>query len=268
MKIDDVLVVEQKSKDNYIKLIASDEGRLYLSMSGSWYEVADSEVQYMSGIGFIACYVEGNKGTKFFVALGFSKIPDVMEYLSHWCYEELEKLKNRKVESFKAYLNYCLDYVAKNVDVENLRPTYKTEYIDNRYYGGGVFTYVHIYLSYGESWDDDYDKTYYLTEELTSQLIDRKMNGEDDYNWFGDIIVRFRPTADNREDFIKKPTFEAIQDWESDCLVTVDKLMLSLKSGMGTGGSGYYSDGLCKTDIPVDAYKLDKRFTHVIWYGK
>ena len=41
-----------------------------------------------------------------------------------------------------------------------------------------------------------------MSEELTSQLIDKKLDGEDEYNWFGEVMVQFRPTTGDREDFL------------------------------------------------------------------
>lgn len=201
MEIDRVLVLEQVAGKS-IKLIARDDGKIYLALPDSSYEVAEGEVQYLGGMAFIMCYVDGWRGAKMFVTLRFSQIPDVMYYFSYWGESKLQELKEEKWNSFKSYLQYCLNFIAENVDVDVLKPTYKTEYVDNRDYGGGVFTYVHIYLSFGESWDDDYRRCYELSEELTSQLIDKKLDGEDEYNWFGEVMVQFRPTTGDREDFL------------------------------------------------------------------
>ncbi len=184
------------TSDSGSMLQVSDEGVIKLHLLENEHTVAMDCVMYLGELALVMCYVSGNSGDILFFRLRDSQISDVMDYFYYWDREKLQELKDAKWNSFKSYLQYCLDFVGKNVDVEGLKPTYVTEYVDNRDYGGGVFTYVNIYLSFGISWDDDFERTYDLTKELTSQLIDRKINGDDEYNWLGKILVEFRPTAE------------------------------------------------------------------------
>lgn len=192
------------SKSEYwksVRLYATDEGKITLGMYGNSFDLACDEIYHMNGMSFLMVYVNSEIKSKFFLSIKTSQEPDIKDYLRYWNASRLGDLKNNKVNSFLSYVNYCLDFIRDNVDVEGLKPTYSTEYVDNTEYGGGILTYFHIYLKCGRDWDDNFKITSALNQQLTSELIDRKFSGEDEYYWFSNMIVQFRPLDDYRENF-------------------------------------------------------------------
>lgn len=184
-----------------VKLVVSDEGKINLNLFSQFYKVAYHGLQHFGDMSFIMAYSGEGSRTKIFFPIKLSIEPDIVEFFDYWNEEKLNELKGTKAKSFLSYLNYCLDFIRDNVDVEGLKPTYKTEYIDNTDYGGGISTYIYIYLKCGKDWDNNFKITNALNEQLSSELIDRHFVGEDDYYWFSNIIVQFRPLDDYREDF-------------------------------------------------------------------
>lgn len=62
--------------------------------------------------------------------------------------------------------------------------------------------------------------------------------------------------------------YSEIEDWEKPCLLEIQQFYNSIKMGMGTDGSGYYSDGVMKVYEKVNLDNLNFDYTHVIWYDK
>ena len=261
---DRILNIEGKN----IQLQATDEGFIQLKLFNQYHKVVHNDLQHIIDMSFIMAQAGEGSRTNLFLPVKLSLQPDVYNYFKYWDGEKLKELKSARVKSFIAYIEYCLDFIKNNVDIETYKPTYSTEYNDNTDYGGGISTYVYVYLKCGKDWDDNFRITSQLNEFLSSQLIDRHFSGEDDYYWFSNIIVQFRPLDDNKEDFFPKTNFKALEKWEEGCLVPVTQLIASLRSGMGTEGSGVYSDGLCKTNIPFTLSDIDNRFNYVVWYDK
>lgn len=197
MSSDKTLVVS-----NNVTLKVSDDGKIYLNVGSQLYYLADYGIQYIQDRCFLMAYIAEGKEGKIFIPVNIGSVPDVQAYFDYWDKERLSEVKSYKVRSFLAYINHCINFVRENVDVEKYKPTYETEYIDNTDCGGGIFTYINILMSFGESWDDDFDKTYELTERLTSELIDKSLgDGGDGYRWYGEFMFVFKPKFGDREDF-------------------------------------------------------------------
>lgn len=189
--------------DKDIKLVACDEGYVFLSTPTGGYQLIYNGIEDILDEGFLLLEVsEGSKSNMLF-PVPDDKYLEVDSFLKHWDGENLQALKDKKVKSFLDYGKKVLKFIEENIDVAKMKPTYRTEYVDNTDYGGGVSTYVYIDLSWGESWEDDFEKSHVLTSMLTSQLIDEHFDCKDDYLWFSKIIVMFEPKAKNICDFIK-----------------------------------------------------------------
>lgn len=209
--MDDTLIlesVEVDGKDKEILLVVVDTGKIILRIDHDSFEVACHDLYYMNGMTFIMVRAMEGCRLNLFVPLNLKIEPDVAAFLKYWDMLKLQEVKMKRLNSFIEYLKVCRDFISENVDVEGLKPTYATEFVDNSDYGGSVFTYIHINISWGESWSDDFNKSYDLTDNLTSLLIDRKLEGEDDFNWFSEVMVQFRPKALDSEDFEKFEKFE------------------------------------------------------------
>ena len=267
------LVIESiKTKDGVreTKLRACDDGNIYLSTPDASFKLQYNEFYDVIGEGFINCKTHEDSKLEILFAIVDEDYARIEEFLEYWDGENLKKLKDVKVNSFIRYWKTVFKFIEDNVDVKGLKPTYRTEYIDNTDCGGGIFTYVHIDLSFGLSWDDDFQKTYELTDRLSEVLVNQHLENDDEYLWFSEFMVRFEPTAKNPCDFVpNKPTFTALEEWEEDCVVPIEQFKNSIKLGMGTEGHGFYSDGINKSDIPVSLDReLNEYFKFVVWYDK
>lgn len=181
-------------------LRVSEDGEIKLHIAENEHTVADDSVVYLGGLAFVPCYVSGNSGGMLFFRLKDAHIPDVMDFFSYWDKGKLQELKNEKVKSFLDYISFCLDFIRSEVDVEKYKPTYSTEFVDLRDCGGGTYVSVEVFLTFGNSWDEDYEKTYDLTESLTGKLFERELQGG--RKWVGEVMVVFRPAKCDKEGYL------------------------------------------------------------------
>lgn len=204
-----VLLTKDKKIDSEVYLLACDEGdsngvgSIKVLFPDMMYDLYDRDILYIADRAFLV--LNTCKGTRINVMYPLKSSEElvVRDFLGYWGSKRLQELKQTKWLGFLGYWKHVLEFVGKNVDVEKLKPTYETYYVDNRDYGGGESLYFNIRLSYGKNWHHDFDKTNKLNSLLLSEQIDRSFDGLDEERWFSNIHINFRPLADDIEDFVE-----------------------------------------------------------------
>lgn len=204
-----VLLTKDKKTNSEVYLLACDEGdgngvgSIKVLFPDTTYDLYDRDILYVADRGFLVLNV--CKGTRINIMYPLKSSEElvVRDFLSYWGSKRLQELKQAKWLGFLGYWKHVLEFVDKNVDVEKLKPTYETYYVDNRDYGGGESLYFDIRMSYGKNWHHDFDKTNKLNNLLMSEQIDMDFDDLDEERWFSKIHINFRPLADDIEDFVE-----------------------------------------------------------------
>lgn len=204
-----VLLTKDKKTNSEVYLLACDDGdnnglgSIKVMFPDMTYDLYDRDILYIADRAFLV--LNACKGTRINVMYPLKSSEElvVRGFLSYWGSKRLQELKQAKWLGFLGYWKHALDFIGENVDVEKLKPTYKTHYIDNRDYGGSESLYLDIRMSYGKSWHHDFDKISKLNKLLMSEQIDRSFDDSDEEMWFSKIHINFRPLADNIEDFVE-----------------------------------------------------------------
>lgn len=204
-----VLLTKDKKTNSEVYLLACDEGdsngvgSIKVLFPDMTYDLYDRDILYIADRAFLV--LNACKGTRINVMYPLKSSEEliVRDFLSYWGSKRLQELKQAKWLGFLGYWKHVLEFVDKNVDVEGLKPTYLTEVSDHREHGDGIHIQIHILLSFGKSWQDDFDKTWELTEKLVDEQIDRSFDGLDKHNCYSNVMIQFRPIAGYVEDFVE-----------------------------------------------------------------
>ncbi len=204
--MDRVLVLEEFCDSeglHKVYLFACDDGCLNLRLPSGSYPLRYDEIVHISDDSYISLVVFEGSTAELLYQIEDEHYDEVADFLEYWDGYRLKELKDKKVNSFLDFWKFIFKFVEDNVDLEQTKPTFEVAPSDCRDYGGGLSIYFNIDLSWGNSWEDDYNKGRELTEELMSLLIDREFLDDDALRWYGDIFINFNPKAKNKKDFIK-----------------------------------------------------------------
>lgn len=202
-----------KSKEHEVKLLACDDGIIRVKFPDNTYILEDRNLVYISDRAFLSlCAIEGTR-INFLLPLKLNEERLARDFLDYWGEKRSKELKNIKWLGFLGYWKHVLDFISKNVDIELCKPTYRTVYYDHKDTDGSEGTNIEVLMSWGVSWQDDFDKSWELTERLVDEQIDRDIDGLDGYRWYRNLMVQFRPIAGNVEDFVKFDYKEVENDY-------------------------------------------------------
>lgn len=185
-----------------VKLTVCDEGGVWLSLPDKWYKLSDRCVTYIADRGFLVLCASEDTDLNLLYPINPSECATVRDFMTYWGKDRLLEVNNKKWNGFTNYLNHVLGFIKENINVERLKPKYRTLYHDHRGYGGDEANNIEILVSWGESWRDDFDKCWALTERLVGEQIGRSFDGEDENYWFSSVSVTFRPLASDTCDFV------------------------------------------------------------------
>lgn len=266
----EVTLTKDKKSGQEVKMFVSDEGTIKVSLPSGVLDLYDRDILYIQDRAFLV--LNTYEGTRINVMYPLKNSEELLvrDFLSCWGQKRLDEVKNAKWLNFIEYWKHIFEFVGKNIDVKGLKPKYYTEVRDHRGFGDGINIQINILLSFGLSWQDDFDKCWGLTEKLVDEQIDRYFDGLDTQNWHRYISIQFRPIAGNKEGFTAfsyEDNFY-LENWEKGCIVPMETFTKSIKSGMGTEGSGFYSDGKTKSSKKVSLDDIDFSYSHVVWYDK
>ena len=197
----DTLILEQitdkstKLVKSKIKLYASDDGKVYLSLPTVTHELMYNEVIPFDSRHFLCCRIDKDSKSKVLFPLSDSQVGKVEDFFRYWSDKRLLELKQAKWNSFCEYWQIVFKFVEDNIDLANNNITY--EYYSSHYDDDLNYFDIHLGEDYFGSKEElgvgYYEPYFELNDKIQDILIDRYLLDDEGLRWFSGIHVQFKP---------------------------------------------------------------------------